>query len=53
MTKLNSGLVIYQEHQILSEFGTGEKFTADSQRMKENNYLPAIATKPGRNRTVF
>lgn len=33
----------YQEHQILSEFSTGEKYTADSQKLKENPYLLATA----------
>lgn len=32
----------YQEYQILSEFSTSEKYTADSQRLKENPYLLAI-----------
>lgn len=33
----------HQEYQILSEFSTGEKYTAGSQRLKENPYSLAIA----------
>lgn len=53
VTKPNRGLMAYQEYKILSEFSTGEKYTADSQEWKNNSLFTSSSYKPDRNSTVF